>query len=177
MKQYVFTAGSEQSEILTALTLPFCFGLNILLINLFLFYLPAHRTLPGQTVLYIFLTIFAVYTAWYSVKKIQRALLKTYTVELNDRTVTVRNNATVLLSGPLQSCQLHYSPQKRISRLKLTIRTDEQAMTFIGRNKSFTTIKGTKSLNIFGTCTTADINTLCELGRDLQMLCKKDSPL
>ena len=156
MKQYVFTAGSE---------------------NLFLFYLPAHKTLPGQTVLYIFLTIFAVYTAWYSVKKIQRALLKTYTVELNDRTVTVRNNATVLLSGPLQSCQLHYSPQKRISRLKLTIRTDEQAITFIGRNKSFTTIKGTKSLNIFGTCTTADINTLCKLGRDLQMLCKKDSPL
>ena len=168
MKQYVFTAGSEKSEILTALTLPFCFGLNILLINLFLFYLPAHKTLPGQTVLYIFLTIFAVYTAWYSVKKIQRALLKTY---------TVRNNATVLLSGPLQSCQLHYSPQKRISCLKLTIRTDEQAITFIGRNKSFTTIKGTKSLYIFGTCTTADINTLCELGRDLQMLCKKDSPL
>lgn len=177
MKQYVFTAGSEKSEILTALTLPFCFGLNILLINLFLFYLPAHKTLPGQTVLHIFLTIFAVYTAWYSAKKIQRALLKTYTVELNDRIVTIRNNATVLLSGPLQSCQLHYSPQKRISCLKLTIRTDEQAITFIGRNKSFTTIKGTKSLNIFGTCTTADINTLCELGRDLQMLCKKDSPL
>lgn len=177
MKQYVFTAGSEKSEILTALTLPFCFGLNILLINLFLFYLPAHKTLPGQTVLYIFLTIFAVYTAWYSVKKIQRALLKTYTVELNDRTVTVRNNATVLLSGPLQSCHLHYNLQKRIPCLKLTIRTDEQAITFIGRNKSFTTIKGTKSLNIFGTCTTADINTLCELGRDLQMLCKKDSPL
>ena len=177
MKQYVFTAGSEKSEILTALTLPFCFGLNILLINLFLFYLPAHKTLPGQTVLYIFLTIFAVSAAWYSVKKIQRALLKTYTVELNARTITVRNNETVLLSGPLQSCQLHYSPQKRISCLKLTIRTDEQEITFIGRNKSFTTIKGTKSLNIFGTCTTADINTLCELGRDLQMLCKKDSPL
>lgn len=69
MKQYVFTAGSEKSEILTALTLPFCFGLNILLINLFLFYLPAHKTLPGQTVLYIFLTIFAVSAAWYSVKK------------------------------------------------------------------------------------------------------------
>ena len=177
MKQYVFTAGSEKSEILIALTLPFCFGLNILLINLFLFYLPAHKTLPGQTVLYIFLTIFAVYTAWSSVKKIQRALLKTYTVELNDRIVTVQNNATILLSGPLQSCQLHYNPQKRISRLKLTIRTDEQEITFIGRNKSFTTIRGTKSLNIFGTCTTADIDTLCELGRDLQLLCKEDSPL
>ena len=177
MKRYVFTAGTEKSEILTALSLPFCFGLNILLINLFLFYLPAHKTLPGQSVLYMFLAIFAVYAAWYSVKKIQRALLKTYTVELNDRIVTVQNNATILLSGPLQSCQLHYNPQKRISRLKLTIRTDEQAITFIGRNKSFTTIKGTKSLNIFGTCTTADINTLCELGRDLQMLCKKDSPL
>lgn len=177
MKQYVFTAGTEKSEVLTALTLPFCFGLNILLVNLFLFYLPAHKTLPGQTVLYIFLTIFAVYTAWYLVKKIQRALLKTYTVELNDRIVTIRNNATVLLSGPLQCCQLHYSPQKRISCLKLTIRTDEQEITFIGRNKSFTTVKGTKSLNIFGTCTAADIDTLCELGRDLQLLCKEDSPL
>lgn len=177
MKRYVFTAGSEKSEILTALSLPFCFGLNILLVNLFLFYLPAHRTLPGQTVLYMFLTIFAVCAAWYSVKKIQRALLKTYTVELNNRTVTIRNNATILLSGPLQSCHLHYNLQKRIPCLKLTIRTDEQEITFIGRNKSFTTIKGTKSLNIFGTCTTADINTLCELSRDLQMLCEKDSPL
>lgn len=177
MKRYVFTAGTEKSEILTALSLPFCFGLNILLINLFLFYLPAHKTLPGQSVLYMFLAIFAVYAAWYSVKKIQRALLKTYTVELNDRIVTVQNNATILLSGPLQSCQLHYNPQKRISRLKLTIRTDEQEITFIGRNKSFKTIRGTKSLNIFGTCTTADINTLCKLGRDLQLLCKEDSPL
>lgn len=177
MKRYVFTAGTEKSEILTALSLPFCFGLNILLVNLFLFYLPAHRTLPGQSVLYMFLAIFAVYAAWYSVKKIQRALLKTYTVELNDRTVTIRNNATILLSGPLQSCQLHYTPQKRISRLKLIIRTDAQEITFIGRNKSFTTIRGTKSLNIFGTCTTADINTLCKLGRDLQMLCEKDSSL
>ena len=177
MKQYVFTAGSEKSEILTALTLPFCFGLNILLINLFLFYLPAHRTLPGQSVLYMFLAIFAVYAAWYSVKKIQRALLKTYTVELNDRTVTVRNNAIILLSGPLQSCHLHYNLQKRIPCLKLTIRADAQEITFIGRNKSFTTIRGTKSLNIFGTCTTADIDTLCKLGRDLQMLCEKDSSL
>lgn len=175
MKQYVFTAGTEKSEILTALSLPFCFGLNILLINLFLFYLPAHKTLPGQSVLYMFLAIFAVYAAWYSVKKIQRALLKTYTVELNDRIVTIQNNATVLLSGPLQSCQLHYNPQKRIPCLKLTIRTDEQEITFIGRNKLFTTIKGTESLNIFGTCTPADIDTLCELSRDLQLLCKEDS--
>ena len=177
MKRYVFTAGTEKSEILTALSLPFCFGLNILLVNLLLIYRPAHKTLLGQNVLYILLTIFAVLTAWYSVKKIQRALLKTYTVELNGQTVTVRNNTTILLSGPLQSCHLHYNLQKRIPCLKLTIRTDEREITFIGRNKSFTTVKGTKSLNIFGTCTPTDINTLCELGRDLQLLCKEDSPL
>lgn len=168
MKRYEFKAITSKNDVMMGLSLVAVFGFSILLIQLGLFYSGLDKTLKSHPVLLLLFIFLLLAVANVLFQKIKEKLVKHYSVELEETKIKIFENGNEMVQGQISGCYTKDNSSMSVKSLRADFYVDDSKISFRVRPKTYKTIQGSTSGNLFGTGSLSDIEELAPLCKDIK---------
>ncbi len=168
MKRYEFKAITSKNDVMMGLSLVAVFGFSILLIQLGLFYSGLDKTLKSHPVLLLLFIFLLLAVANVLFQKIKEKLVKHYSVELEETKIKIFENGNEMVQGQISGCYTKDNSSMSVKSLRADFYVDDSKISFRVRPKTYKTIQGSTSGNLFGTGSLSDIEELASLCKDIK---------
>ena len=143
MERYDFKATTSNSDIIIGIVFPAMLMLPILGVNLALFYLGPDNFIKENPMLLYLILLMCLAGGFLLVKKIQKSLIRKYTVELYNNSIRIWLGNDRILSGIIRDCKLNIKMDGvNAKSINLNIYTDSGNIKFRARAKEFRKITG-----------------------------------
>ena len=168
MKRYEFTAITSKNDAMMGLSLVAVFGFSMLLFQLGLFYSGLDKTLKSHPVLLLLFIFLLLAVANVLFQKIKEKLVKHYSVELEETKIKIFENGNEMVQGQISGCDTKDNSSMSVKSLRADFYVDDSKISFRVRPKTYKTIQGSTSGNLFGTGSLSDIEELASLCKDIK---------
>lgn len=170
MEKYEFTATTSKSDIIIGFAFPAMLMLPILAINLALFYLGPDNFIKENPMLLYLILLMCLAGGFLLVKKIQKSLIRQYTVELYGNSIRIWTGHDKIISGTIRDCKLNIKMDGvNAKSINLNIYTDSGNIKFRARAKEYRKITGVKTANPLGTSEMRDMDEIYSLAQKIRM--------
>lgn len=164
MKRYGFKAITSKNDVIMGLSCVTLFGFSMLLFQLGLFYSGLDKTLKSHPVLLLLFIFLLLAVANVLFQKIKEKLVKHYSVELEETKI----NGNEMVQGQISGCYTKDNSSMLVKSLRADFYVDDSKISFRVRPKTYKTIQGSTSGNLFGTGSLSDIEELASLCKDIK---------
>ena len=170
MERYDFKATTSNSDIIIGITFPALLMLPILGVNLALFYLGPDNFIKENPMLLYLILLMCLAGGFLLVKKIQKSLIRQYTVELYGNSIRIWLGNDRILSGIIRDCKLNIKMDGvNAKSINLNIYTDSGNIKFRARAKEYRKITGVMTRNLLGTSEMCDMDEIYSLVQKIRM--------
>ncbi len=168
MKRYEFKAITSKNDVIMGLSCVTVFGFSMLLFQLGLFYSRLDKTLKSHPVLLLLFIFLLLAVANVLFQKIKEKLVKHYSVELEETKIKIFENGNEMVQGQISGCYTKDNSSMSVKSLRADFYVDDSKISFRVRPKTYKTIQGSTSGNLFGTGSLSDIEELASLCKDIK---------
>lgn len=169
MERYDFKATTSNSDIIIGIVFPAMLMLPILGVNLALFYLGPDNFIKENPMLLYLILLMCLAGGFLLVKKIQKSLIRKYTVELYNNSIRIWLGNDRILSGIIRDCKLNIKMDGvNAKSVNLNIYTDSGNIKLRARAKEFRTITGVMTRNPIGTSELRDMEEIYSLAQKIR---------
>ena len=168
MKRYEFIAITSKNDVIMGLSCVTVFGFSMLLFQLGLFYSGLDKTLKSHPVLLLLFIFLLLAVANVLFQIIKEKLVKHYSVELEETKIKIFENGNEMVRGQISGCYTKDNSSMSVKSLRADFYVDDSKISFRVRPKTYKTIQGSTSGNLFGTGSLSDIEELASLCKDIK---------
>ncbi len=168
MKRYEFKAITSKNDVIMGLSCVTVFGFSMLLFQLGLFYSGLDKTLKSHPVLLLLFIFLLLAVANVLFQKIKEKLVKHYSVELEETKIKIFENGNEMVQGQISGCDTKDNSSMSVKSLRADFYVDDSKISFRVRPKTYKTIQGSTSGNLFGTGSLSDIEELVSLCEEIK---------
>ena len=170
MEKYEFTATTSKSDIIIGLAFPAILMLPILGVKLALFYHGPDNFIKENPMLLYLIFLICMAGAFLLTRKVQKSLIRQYTVELYNNSIRIWLENDKILSGIIRDCKLSIKMDGvNAKSVNLNIYTDSGNIKFRARAKEFRKITGVMTRNPLGTSEMRDMDEIYSLAQKIRM--------
>ena len=101
-------------------------------------------------------------------QKIKEKLVKHYSVELEETKIKIFENGNEMVQGQISGCDTKDHSSMSVKSLRADFYVDDSKISFRVRPKTYKTIQGSTSGNLFGTGSLSDIEELVSLCEEIK---------
>mgnify|MGYP000024976976 FL=1 len=170
MERYDFKATTSNSDIIIGIVFPALLMLPILGVNLALFYLGPDNFIKENPMLLYLIFLICMAGAFLLTRKVQKSLIRQYTVELYGNSIRIWTGHDKILSGIIRDCNDSIKMDGvNAKSISLNIYTDSGNIKFRARAKEFRKITGVMTRNPLGTSEMRDMDEIYSLAQKIRM--------
>lgn len=170
MEKYEFTATTSNSDIIIGIVFPALLMLPILGVNLALFYLGPDNFIKENPIWLYLIFLICMAGAFLLTKKIQKSLIRQYTVELYGNSIRIWTGHDKILSGIIRDCKVNIKMDGvNAKSISLNIYTDSGNIKFRARAKEYRKTTGVMTRNPLGTSEMCDMDEIYSLVQKIRM--------
>jgi len=170
MERYDFKATTSNSDIIIGIVFPALLMLPILGVNLALFYLGPDNFIKENPMLLYLILLMCLAGGFLLVKKIQKSLIRQYTVELYNNSIRIWLGNDRILSGIIRDCKVNIKMDGvNAKSISLNIYTDSGNIKFRARAKEYRKTTGVMTRNPLGTSEMCDMDEIYSLVQKIRM--------